>query len=115
MSMQQKKLMKIRYIPPILKEEHLTEKLENICQENDVIFMAIFGSFVRGDQKKKSDIDIAIEFDKSKRKSLLDLVHLEYELRKIFKRKVDLGIFSSISPYIIEDVRKEMQVIYEKR
>jgi predicted nucleotidyltransferase len=32
-------------------------------------------------------------------------------LEKIFKRKVDLGIFSSISPYIIEDVKNEMKVI----
>jgi predicted nucleotidyltransferase len=34
---------------------------------------------------------------------------MENELRKIFKRKVDLGIFSSLSPYIIEDVKKEMR------
>jgi len=32
-------------------------------------------------------------------------------LEKIFKRKVDLGIFGSISPYIIEDVKNEMKVI----
>jgi len=40
---------------------------------------------------------------------------VEGELTKIFGRKVDLGIFSSISPYIIDDVKKEMKVIYEKR
>jgi predicted nucleotidyltransferase len=68
--------------------------------------LAIFGSFVRGEQKGKSDVDIAIEFDKNKPKSLLDLVHVENELSKTFKTKVDLGIFSSISPYIIEQVKK---------
>jgi len=36
-------------------------------------------------------------------------------LTRIFGRKVDLGVFSSLSPYVIEDVKKEMQVIYEKR
>jgi predicted nucleotidyltransferase len=77
--------------------------------------MAIFGSFVRGKQNRKSDIDIAIEFERNSQKSLLDLVRIENELRKVFKRKVDLGIFSSLSPYIIEDVKREMQVIYEKR
>jgi len=89
--------------------------LGKICQENDVVFLAVFGSFVRGEQKKRSDIDIAIEFNNDAKKTLLDLVHLEYELRKIFKRKVDIGIFSSLSPYIMEDVKKEMKVIYEKR
>jgi len=91
------------------------EKLTEICQANDLVFLAIFGSFVKRKQTKNSDIDIAIEFDKNKPKSLFDLVHLEYELEKIFKRKVDVGIFSSISPYIINEVKKEMKVIYEKR
>jgi predicted nucleotidyltransferase len=77
--------------------------------------MAIFGSFAKGKQNKKSDIDIVIEFERNSEKSLLDLVRIEDELRKVFKRKVDLGIFSSLSPYIIEDVKKEMQVIYEER
>jgi len=77
--------------------------------------MAVFGSFARGEQMKTSDIDIAIEFNQSKEKSLLDLVHVENELKQVFKRKVDLGVFSSLSPYIVEDVRKEMHVVYEKR
>jgi len=108
-------MIKLENLPAQLKGKDLVEKLNRVCDENDIVFMGIFGSFVRGEQKKKSDIDVAIEFDRDKSKSLLDLVHIEYELSKIFKIKVDLGIFSSISPYIIEDVKKEMQVIYEKR
>jgi len=108
-------MMEVKNLPFPLRKRGIEEKLAKICEENDVTFLAIFGSFVRGEQRKKSDIDIAIEFDKSKSKSLLDLVRLEYELTKIFKRKVDLGIFSSISPYIIEDVKNEMHIVYEKR
>ena len=76
--------------------------------------MAVFGSFVRGEQNRKSDVDVAIEYDENKPKSLLDLLCLEEELSKAFKRKVDLGIFSSLRPHIAEDVKKEMLVIYEK-
>lgn len=108
-------MIEAKKLPLSLRKERIENKLAQICEENDVVFLAIFGSFIRGEQKKKSDIDVAIEFDKNKRKSLLDLVHLEYELKKMFQRKVDLGIFSSISPYIIEDVKKEMRVIYEKK
>ena len=102
-------------MPRRLQKKGLKEKIADICKRNDIVFVAIFGSFVREEQKKTSDIDIAIEFDKNKEKSLLDLVHVENELKKLFKRKVDLGIFSSLSPYVIEDVRKEMCVIYEER
>jgi len=108
-------MININNLPRILRKDGIKERLIKVCQENDVIFLAIFGSFVRGEQKKRSDIDIAIEFDKNSKKDLFDLVHLEYELKKIFRRKVDLGIFSSISPYIIEDVKNQTKVIYEKR
>ncbi|NHV45039.1 MAG: nucleotidyltransferase family protein [Candidatus Verstraetearchaeota archaeon] len=107
--------IEIKNLPEDLRREGLEKKLAEICRKNNIVFMAIFGSFVKGKQNKKSDIDIAIEFEQNSKKSLLDLVRIENELRKIFKRKVDLGIFSSLSPYIIEDVKKEMRVIYEKR
>jgi len=107
--------IEIQNLPEELRKKGLEEKLAEVCRKNDIVFMAVFGSFVKGEQSLKSDIDIAIEFDKNSRKTLLDLVRIEEELTKIFGRKVDLGIFSSINPYIIEDVKREMRVIYEKR
>ncbi|MCD6504307.1 nucleotidyltransferase family protein [Candidatus Bathyarchaeota archaeon] len=107
--------IEIQNLPEELRREGLKEKLAEVCQKNDIVFMAVFGSFVKGKQSPKSDVDIAIEFDKKSRKTLLDLVRIEEELTKIFGRKVDLGIFSSINPYIIEDIKREMRVIYEKR
>ena len=70
---------------------------------------------MRGEQKNKSDIDIAIEYGHTQNKSLFDLVELEGQLKNFFGRKVDLGILSSISPYIIKDVKRQMKIIYEKR
>lgn len=107
--------IEVENLPKGLRRRGLDGKLAEICRKNDVVFMAVFGSFVRGEQNRKSDIDIAIEFVPNKGKSLFDLVRVEDELSKVFKRKVDLGIFSSLSPYIAEDVKKEMRVIYEKR
>ncbi|MCC6019566.1 MAG: nucleotidyltransferase family protein [archaeon YNP-LCB-003-016] len=105
----------IQNLPEELRREGLEDKLIEICQRNDIVFMAIFGSFVRGEQKRKSDIDIVIEFDRKSEKSLLDLVRIENELRKVFKRKVDLVTLSSLNPNIMENVKREMRIIYEKR
>jgi predicted nucleotidyltransferase len=107
--------IQVEKLPKMLRANGLEKKLSEICGKNDIIFLAVFGSFVRGEQNRKSDVDIAIEFDKSRPKTLLDLIRLEDELSKVFKRKVDLGVFSSLSPYIVEDVKREMRVIYEKR
>jgi|SRR5208337_3397672 len=107
--------IEIEKLPKVLRKKGLEEKLAEICRKNDIVFLAVFGSYVRGQQNRKSDVDIAIEFDKSKRKTLLDLIRLEDELSYVFKRQVDLGVFSSLNPYIAEDVKREMRVIYEKR
>ena len=106
--------IEVQNLPKEFRRKELVEKLVEVCRKNDIVLMVIFGSFVRGEQSSESDIDIAIEFDKNSRKTLLDLVRVEEELTKIFKRRVGLGIFSSISPYIIDNVKREMRVVYEK-
>jgi len=107
--------IQVEKLPPVLRKKGLEEKLGEICRRNDVVFLAVFGSFVRGEQHRGSDVDIAIEFDKSKRKTLLDLIGLEEELSNVFRRKVDLGVFSSLNPYVVDEVKREMCVIYDKR
>lgn len=107
--------IQVQKLPKALQKKGLDIKLTEICIRNNIVFLAIFGSYVRGEQHRGSDVDIAIEFDPSKDKSLLDLIHIEHELSKVFKRKVDLGIFSSLHPYVIDNVKKEMCVIYERR
>jgi predicted nucleotidyltransferase len=105
--------IQVEKLPPVLRKKGLEEKLGEICRRNDVVFLSVFGSFARGEQYRESDVDIAIEYDKSKRKTLFDLIGLEEELSTVFKRKVDLGVFSSLNPLIVEDVKKEMLVIYQ--
>jgi len=107
-------MIKIENIPKQFNKKTIQEKLKNICEKNDVICMAFFGSFVRGEQKKKSDVDILIKFDESKEKSLLDLIHMENEIKKIFRRKVDLLTFESISPHLRKEILHSMKIIYEK-
>jgi predicted nucleotidyltransferase len=84
-----------------------------ILKQNDVVRAGIFGSFVRGEAKKSSDIDILIEF--KGRKSLLDLIGLEIELEKKIKRKVDLLTYDSIHPLLKDIILREEVRIYEKR
>ncbi|PJE81704.1 hypothetical protein COU58_01050 [Candidatus Pacearchaeota archaeon CG10_big_fil_rev_8_21_14_0_10_32_42] len=72
-------------------------------KEHKVSRAGIFGSFARGDNKKNSDIDILIEFNGS----LLDLVGLEMELKKILKKKVDLLTYNGLNHLLKERILKE--------
>ena len=88
-------------------------KLIDVCRQNDVSMVGIFGSMARGEAKKKSDIDLIVRF--SRRKSLLFMVQLERKLSEALGRKVDLLTEASISPYMRKRVLKEMQVVYGSR
>ncbi len=57
-----------------------TRKLIDVCRQNDVVKIGVFGSMVRGEANEDSDIDLIVEF--SKRKSLLALVALERRLAR---------------------------------
>ncbi len=78
-----------------------------ILKKNDVVEAGIFGSYARGEQKKGSDIDILIRYNKKKKKSLLDLVGLKQELEEKLKKNIDLLTYDSINPllkkYILTD------------
>ena len=86
-------------------------KIEEICRNNNVAMVGVFGSSVRGEASEGSDIDLLVRFDK--RKSLLEAVRLERELSTVLGRKVDLLTENAISPYIRDRILGELQVIYE--
>lgn len=77
-----------------------------ILKKNGVVKAGIFGSYARGEQKKRSDIDLLIEV-KRRKFSLLDLVGLEIELKKVLKKKVDLLTYNGLSPYLKQRILAE--------
>jgi len=61
---------------------------EDLKKEFKVKEISIFGSVVRGEQKKKSDIDILVDFEEGA--DLFDLVGLSLYLEKKLGQKVDV-------------------------
>jgi len=94
----------------MLKDE-LIKKIILFLRKYGAKKIAIFGSWGRGEQKSESDIDILVEF--SERKTLLEFVKIERELSELLGIKVDLLTEKSISPYLVDKIKQEMEVIYE--
>jgi len=88
----------------------IMEKLIHILRKHGAKKIEIFGSYARGEQKETSDLDVIVEFEK--RKSLLELVGIEQELEDNLGIKIDLLTEASISPYLMEKIRKESKVIF---
>ncbi len=90
--------------------DEIIDKLVSILKKHGAKKIEIFGSYVRGDAKPESDLDVIVEFEN--RKSLLELVGIEQELEDALGIKVDLLTRASISPYLIERIEKESKVVF---
>lgn len=85
--------------------EDIKKKALPILKEVGVSRSSLFGSIVRGETRKDSDIDMLVELPKGR--SLLDLVRLQRKLEEALGKKVDVVTYSSIHPllkdYILRD------------
>ena len=92
------------------------EEIKQIVQEQKSVWIekhrvrkiGIFGSYVRGDQKNDSDLDILIDFDEYP--GLLEFLSMENDLSQRLGIKVDLVMKSGLKPVIGERILNE--VIY---
>lgn len=83
----------------------LTKNKKIIQEKYKVKKIGIFGSYVRGEQKEDSDLDIIVDF--SEPVSLLKLVNFENFLRNITGLKVDVVPESDIRPELRDNILNE--------
>lgn len=68
--------------------ELLKAHKEDLYRKYKVIEIGVFGSFVRDEHKKRSDIDILVDFEEVP--DLLKFINLERYLSRLLKKKFDL-------------------------
>ena len=77
--------------------QKIKPKIIKILKKYKIKKAGIFGSFVRGDQKKNSDIDIIIEPTKGMGFKFFGLA---LELEDKLKRKIDLITYKSVNKHL---------------
>ena len=86
------------------------------CRTWHINEMSLFGSVLRDDFTLGSDIDVLVCFDETTHCGLFDLVRMEYELKEIFGRNVDLvskrGIEASRNSLRRDAILNSAKVIY---
>lgn len=87
------------------------ETIVAILTKNDAEWIAIFGSYARGDASPTSDIDILVTF--ARKKSLFSLIRIEDELTRALHMKVDLVTENAVSPYLADAIYRDAVVIYD--
>lgn len=89
-------------------KENLKKHKEEIRKKFRVKEIGIFGSYIREEQKEKSDIDILVEFEAPI--DFFTFLELEETLSKILNLKVDLVMKKSLKPELGKHILNE--VIY---
>jgi predicted nucleotidyltransferase len=87
----------------------IRKKLPVLRNRYKVREIGVFGSYLRGDQKKKSDVDILVDFEKTV--SLFEFLALEGELSKLTGKKVDLVMKTALKPQIGKRILNEVVYI----
>ncbi len=67
--------------------------------------ISIFGSYAKGKQTRKSDLDVLVELNKTV--GIFQLMDLQDYIRKLVGLKVDLIPKDSLKPLIKNDILKE--------
>jgi predicted nucleotidyltransferase len=74
-----------------------------------VLRLGLFGSYVRESQKKKSDIDILVSFNRDI--DLFDFLDLREFLERQLQAKVDLVMETALKPAIGKRILSEVEYV----
>lgn len=100
-----------------MKRKNLTDKeiIETLKKYNDVLKkysvkkIGLFGSFLREEQKKNSDIDFLVEFEEP---DFDNFMNLAFFLEDLFDRKVEIltpaGLESIRIDYIKDEIKRSV-------
>lgn len=86
----------------------LKKHIKELKRKYRVKEIGIFGSYLRGEAKEKSDLDILVEFNPDAKISLLEFVELENYLSDLLGVKVDLVEKSALKPRIGKHILREV-------
>lgn len=85
--------------------DEIKKKAVPILKEAGVTRSSIFGSYVRGEEKDNSDIDMLVEVPRGT--GLFAFIGLQHKLEDTLDKKVDLVTYKSIHPLLRDRILKE--------
>ena len=78
----------------------------NVTEKVKPTLLGVFGSYARGEENNRSDLDILIDFDFQI--DLLQIIGLEQELSELLGLKVDLITLKSVNNSLKSYIEKDL-------
>jgi uncharacterized protein len=96
-------------------KQKIKEAVEKDPLREDIQKVSLFGSYVHGDFKNDSDVDVLIEFTPTAKIGFFKYFDIRENIEKHLQKKVDLLTPEGLSKYFKDEVLKEAETIYERR
>ena len=87
----------------------LRDHLPRLSERYGVKYLGLFGSYVRGEEREGSDLDLLVEFANAP--DLLEFVALARDLSELLGVKVDLVMKRALKPRIGERILEEVVAV----
>lgn len=89
------------------------KKIAEFCKRWSVTEFSVFGSALRDDFRRDSDIDVLVSIDPKAHIGLFEIAEMKIELEGMFKRPVDLVEKEGLrNPYRRSEILRTAQVVY---
>lgn len=92
--------------------QDIQQKTIPIFQQYGITYAALFGSFARGEETEKSDIDLMVKLGKPM--GMFKYMELIEGLESSLNRKIDIVTDKSINKHIKPYILPDLKTIYEK-
>ena len=89
-------------------KDTLKKHKQRLTEKYGVSLMAIFGSYVRGQQRADSDVDILVDFQRPVGIEFIDLAN---ELESLLKEKVDLVSKNGLKPQYLKQIEQDLSYV----
>lgn len=93
-------------------EKVVSDVMHEEPDAQNIVRVSLFGSFLHGNQRDDSDVDLLFEMDKTM--SLFQIGGIQYRLQQELGRKVDFVPKNSIIKQLKEIIIRDAVPIYER-
>jgi len=87
-----------------MKKDKIKSRIKKILKKYKVIKAGIFGSYARGEQTQRSDIDILVQL---KKPLGFAFIKMQFDLEKEIDKKGDIITYKSINPLLKKRILDE--------
>ena len=95
--------------------KNIFQKISNYFANQPIEKAWVFGSFARGEQTRKSDLDILVSFTVGSKINLFNYIHIVNDLKQITGKKIDLVEDGQLKSFARASAEQDKVLIYERK